>query len=654
MQAGQPVLRFIRNIAAAESLSNLPDRELLQQFLSQRDEAAFRTLLGRYGPSILGLCRRLLHNEHDAEDVFQATFLILSRKAGSLRQQDALPSWLYGVAYRLSRKANATAARRRVLTRQAVHSSPSGPLDELTVREAQAILDEELARLPAKYQAPLVLCCLQGLARDEAAKQLGWSVDLVKSRLCRARELLRGRLTARGISLPAALIATLLGGLAATAAVPLALTNSTVNAAITIAAGTTATGIVSAKVVALSEGVLKAMALTKIACATVVLSVTGILTVGIGTFAHHYGVASQAEASQAPATKAIRPAPSQRTEKNPDRPEGKWTVVALTQSGKAAPEDEVRLVNMLLDFQQGGKLTMSMPGKSKSGSFKADPSKNPKQIDLELEGEAKRAFGIYRIEKDLLTLCIDDQGKERPTKFESTADSHYVLLVLKRGEIKVDPAQQKEAVAKIQLAAQRAQSSNNLKQIAIAMHNYHDTHNQLPAAAICDKNGKPLLSWRVAILPYLEQNGLYQEFKLDEPWDSAHNKKLLEKMPPIYAPLGDKIKQPHSTFYQVFTGAGTLFEGDKGLRFADITDGMSNTLLIVEAGDAVPWTKPQDLPYEANKKLPPLGGLFKEGFHIGLADGSVHWIRRTFDIDTFRLVITRGDGQVVDWEKLER
>src|SRR5262249_24805669 len=195
-------------------------------------------------------------------------------------------------------------------------------------------------------------------------------------------------------------------------------------------------------------------------------------------------------------------------------------------------------------------------------------------------------------------------------------------------------------------------SVNNLKQLGLAMHNYHDTYGHSPPAAIYSKDGKPLLSWRVALLPYLDQEDLYKQFKLDEPWDSAHNKKLLTKMPDVFAPPKGRTKEKHATFYQVFTGEGTVFEGKDGIRLTDITDGTSNTILIVEAGEAVQWTKPVDLPYNEKKSLPKLGGAFEAGFHFCLADGSVHFRKKKFDEKIMRALITRAGGEVVDLDGL--
>jgi hypothetical protein len=212
--------------------------------------------------------------------------------------------------------------------------------------------------------------------------------------------------------------------------------------------------------------------------------------------------------------------------------------------------------------------------------------------------------------------------------------------------------------------ADRDRSANNLKQMVLAMINFADaTGGGLPANAIVDKTGKPLLSWRVAILPYIEENPLYREFKLDEPWDSKHNKKLLERMPKIYAPtITGKPAKANSTYYQVFTGPDTAFNPKAirgagamtfGARYpAQFTDGTSNTILVVEAEKPVPWTKPEDVPYDPKKLIPKLGGLFPEGFHIALADGSTRIIARKFDEKQLRAAITPSGGEVLDWSKL--
>jgi RNA polymerase sigma factor (sigma-70 family) len=251
------VLGLLRRLAVAEEARDLPDRELLLRFLSRRDERAFEALVQRHGPLVLGVCRRALANEHDAEDVFQAAFLALSRQAPSLRRLESVGSWLHGVAWRLALKTRAAAGRRARVAR----AQPAGgrdPLDEMTVREAQATLDEELARLPEKYRAPLLLCYLGGLTREEAARQLGWPAGTLKSRLEQARERLRRRLRLRGLSLPAALLASALAG-AAAAAVPGTLLRSVVKSAITTSAqggakvmSTTGLGIVAGVVLAVA------------------------------------------------------------------------------------------------------------------------------------------------------------------------------------------------------------------------------------------------------------------------------------------------------------------------------------------------------------------------------------------------------------------
>jgi len=209
-----------------------------------------------------------------------------------------------------------------------------------------------------------------------------------------------------------------------------------------------------------------------------------------------------------------------------------------------------------------------------------------------------------------------------------------------------------QAVEQVRNAAQRMESANNLKQLSMAMHAYHDTYKHFPPAAMRGKDGKPLLSWRVLLLPYLEQDSLYKQFHLDEPWDSEHNKKLLPKMPKIYAPVLDKKTEANTTFYQVFSGPDAGFEGERGLRVTDFQDGTSNTALIIEGGEAVPWTKPADLPYDAKQPLPKLGGLFKDRIHCALADGSVMTLKRNFVEQAMRRLIERNDGQIIQFADL--
>jgi RNA polymerase sigma factor (sigma-70 family) len=175
----------------------LTDRQLLERFVTGGDEAAFEVLVERYGPMVLGVCRRVLGDATDAEDAFQATFLVLVRKARSISMPDLLGNWLYGVAYRIARKARAQRAKRAQLKQPTAAMTSTDPLMEAALRELQAQLDEELERLPTKYRAPLVLCYLEGMSNRDAAERLGWPIGSISHRLARGREILRKRLQDR-------------------------------------------------------------------------------------------------------------------------------------------------------------------------------------------------------------------------------------------------------------------------------------------------------------------------------------------------------------------------------------------------------------------------------------------------------------------------
>jgi RNA polymerase sigma factor (sigma-70 family) len=265
----------------AEDVRRLTDRELLARFRSARDEEAFAALIQRHGPMVLSVCRRFALHEEDAEDYFQATFLTLSQEAGSLRRLDSLASWLYGVAFRISAKAVASARRRRVRERRVGKDERADPLSEITVREAQNILDEELARLSEKYRAPLVLCYLEGLTRDKAAEQLGLSVSTLKSRLEEGRMRLRSRLALRGLGLSGALTTLTFVEGATPTAIGRTLLASTVHAGTLLRGRGAAAGIIPEKVAALTRGVLKAMLLTRVKTAAIIFLAVGLLGTGI-------------------------------------------------------------------------------------------------------------------------------------------------------------------------------------------------------------------------------------------------------------------------------------------------------------------------------------------------------------------------------------
>jgi len=583
------VVHYLRTVVGPPDEGALTDGRLLERFLAQRDEEAFATIVQRHGPMVLGVCRRVLEDGHEAEDVFQATFLVLARKAASIRNRSSLGSWLYGVAYRTAQRARAVAAKRHARERQADDMFLPDPAAEAAWRELRPLLDAELERLPEKYRAPLVLCYLEGKSNAEAAEQLGWTKGTVSGRLARARDLLRGRLQRRGVSLSSVLLVSLLSANGA-AGLPPALTAVTVKAATLAAAGqAAAAGLVSCQAAALVEGVLQTMVVNKAKLGAVLLAAT-LFTAGASAIVY------RACASEPGGIEAAR--------------QGQQEI----DPAKLRAENERLRRELELARQE---------------------LKKAQQEILELKRDAQ----LQRARADAEALRREAEARL------AVAEAQKALVEANAQRAK----EAQEAAEKERQAAERARSINNLKHLAVAFHNYHEVHGHLPPAAIYSKDGKPLLSWRVLLLPYLEEAPLYQQFKLDEAWDSPHNKKLLAKMPKVFTVGG---KAADTTIYQVFTGKGTLFEGRKGIQFKDILDGTSNTILMTEAARPVPWTKPEDIPYDATKPLPKVGGLWPDAFHIALADGSVHTVRPNFDERTFHLAITRADGQVIDLGKL--
>ncbi len=194
-------------------------------------------------------------------------------------------------------------------------------------------------------------------------------------------------------------------------------------------------------------------------------------------------------------------------------------------------------------------------------------------------------------------------------------------------------------------------AKNNLKQLGLALHNYLGKNHAFPARAICNKDDKPRLSWRVAILPYLEADDdsaqkLYEEFRLHESWNSDHNRKLLAKMPAVFR--NPDNPEPDRTIYLGVVGEKTLFGGERGAKApVDVPDGLSNTMMVVEADTSVPWTKPEDLDYDAESPMNGLGHAHPSGFNALLADGSVKFILDSIDRDVLRGLMTANGGEPV-------
>ena len=323
MASGQVtnVLHYLRGLFRAPG-ADQSDRQMLERFAATRDEAAFAALVERHAPLVWGACRRVLGNEPDAEDAFQATFLVLARRAGSVRWRDEIGNWLYAVAVTVARKAKAQAARRRSREREAQAMSNPAASDQADRDELRAVLDEEVARLPEKYRRPVVLCCLQGKTYAEAARLLGWPEGTVSGRLARARELLARRLTRRGLALSGGLLAAVLVPEVGSAAPP-ALLQATIKAAPAFAIGR---GLTTGAAAALAEGVLQTMFLTKLKAAAAVALVVGVVAVGAGV-----GVIASTRRDQKPPERPPPPGPVANDDKAPRPPlpkewAGRWVV----------------------------------------------------------------------------------------------------------------------------------------------------------------------------------------------------------------------------------------------------------------------------------------------------------------------------------------
>ena len=304
-------LRQLCTLYRVGVIGDLTDGQLLERFVSRRDEsaeAAFAALVDRHGPMVLRVCRQILGDADEAEDAFQATFLVLAQRAGSVRKRESVASWLYGIAQRIARRSRAVSARRREHERRRAALITMSSLNVLEPHPSEhwPELHEEVDRLPDHYREAIVLCYLEGLSTEVAARRLGCAQGTIMSRLARARERLRRRLTGRGLTSAIGLLTTGLSADGANAAVPSALTHSLVQATNQMAAGKTAAGLVPATVAALTEGVLRMMVRSRLRGIVGAVLAVGALAAGIGMFVYRTAMARPQDATATSTAKAAR------------------------------------------------------------------------------------------------------------------------------------------------------------------------------------------------------------------------------------------------------------------------------------------------------------------------------------------------------------
>jgi RNA polymerase sigma factor (sigma-70 family) len=397
-------LQGLRRFAGSTAGAALDDSQLLERFLRQRDEAAFEVLLWRHGPMVLGVCRRLLRHEQEVEDAFQAAFLTLVRKAGSISRRESLAGWLYQVSHRIALAARAGAVRRARLERAAPAHSASGPDPGPLWRDLRGVLDEEIGRLPEKYRLPVVLCHLEGKSCQEAAAEVGCPVGTLTSRLTRACQQLAGRLSRRGVMLPAGALTAALSAEAATASLPPELVAATMRLLQAGAAGGLTAAGVSGSAITLMEGVVRAMWLTKLKLTAAVVLSLGMLAGGTGWLAYR----AQAGGGDGPAAESPRKGTDSRAQRTPpatqcpEMARRELGVKACTSCHTSDPESVHR---MWLEL-----------GKPVQTGFK---EKDERQLKLDVEQARKDLMAVYAKIREDERLAGEEENFERE-KAEAT------------------------------------------------------------------------------------------------------------------------------------------------------------------------------------------------------------------------------------------
>jgi RNA polymerase sigma factor (sigma-70 family) len=452
------VIRHLRRTVLLPDEAGLTDGHLLEDYISRRNEAAFAALVRRHGPMVWGVCRRVLGNYHDAEDAFQATFLVLVRKGASIALRGSVGNWLYGVAHQTALKARATTAKRRTRERQVTAMPEPAVVEPDLWSDLEPLLDEELSRLPDKYRAVIVLGDLEGKTRKDAARQLRCPEGTVAGWLARARRTLAKRLTQRGVAVSGGALAAVLSQKVAWAGVPTSVVSAAIKAAGLFAAGALATGPIAVKVAALTEGVMKTMLLTKLkSVMALMLALVAMVGIGAGLLGYRTAAGGQNEGKEADAVAPQKAGAKSYEEglskkdaaaKEKEKLQGRWVAVAAEAHGSRVPEENVKKAKVTL-IVSGDKFTATASGAFTNeagmkgdatlrGTIKIDPNNQPRRFDLigcrVDAGKLKDvptsgARGIYELKGDTLQVCY---GPARPTDFKTKPYSNEKLYVFKR------------------------------------------------------------------------------------------------------------------------------------------------------------------------------------------------------------------------------
>jgi RNA polymerase sigma factor (sigma-70 family) len=440
------VLQQLRRAVLVRDREKLSDGQLLEFFLRDREEAAFETLVRRHGPMVLGVCRRVLGHSHDAEDAFQAAFLVLVRKAASIRPRELVGNWLYGVACRTARKAKTLALRRQAREKQ-VSDMPAREANEPELwSDLRPLLDQELQRLSDNYRAAVVLCDLEGKSRRQAARQLGWPEGTLSSRLMRGRKILARRLTRRGLALTSAGLALALSQHAATACVPAPLLVSTIKAATLLAAGQAATPVITTQAAALTEGVLQAMFLTKIKGALTVLAVVAFVGTGAGLLGHRGGGADAAAPSKQLdiVNRSLPPEPITTDAVSEAGEEGEVTVAVAQRT--AAPVREGRRAEvhgMVKEVNASARTITISVGSGREAAPEDKTFAVAKDVEVVVGSSVARGReGLYK-EAKLADLAAGLKVALTLAKDEKTVDAILTEGPMARGQVKAVDADKK-------------------------------------------------------------------------------------------------------------------------------------------------------------------------------------------------------------------